>query len=103
MKEDSSNDLITIFEVNGNTSVSGYENEKGTVNLKTLETEDFTAYKTHDQQKTGNAGTTVLRTEVDGHDFQLVWEHDETENFDENMFNDNIEVLNKTAKTIKMK
>ena len=103
IKEEATNDLITVFEVNGETGVEGYENQRGTYNPQTLESENYTAYKTHDQQKTGNAGSTVLRTEVDGHDFQLVWEHDETVNFDEQMFEDNIEVLNEIAQSIKMK
>lgn len=101
MIENKTGAVIDIFEVNGNTSATGYENVIEPHISNTIETDDYTAYKTYDSDLGENSGSTILRVTVDGHDFQLVWSH--RGGFDESTFEHDVDILNQTAQSIKLK
>lgn len=99
MIENETGDVIDIFEVNGNTSATGYENVIEPHISNTIETNDYVAYKTYDVDLGG--GSTILRVTVDERDFQLVWNH--RSDFDESTFEHDVDILNQTAQSIKLK
>lgn len=100
MRENETGELITIFEVYGNTSLTGYENVVEPHISNTIETADYTAYETYDPDS-GNSKTIILRTNKEGLEFQLVW--DNHGSFDEEKFKHNVDILNQTAQSIKLK
>lgn len=100
MRENKTGDCILIFEVYGNTSATGYENVVEPHISNTIETADYTAYKTYDPDRT-NSGATILRVNKEGLEFQLVWDHNG--GFDEETFEHDVDILNQTAQSIKLK
>lgn len=100
MRENETGDCIMIFEVYGNTSATGYENVVEPHISNTIETSDYTAYETYDPDL-GNSKTTILRVNQEGLEFQLVWDHHGS--YDEETFIHEVDILNQTAQSIKLK
>ena len=100
MRENETGDLICIFEVYGNTHLTGYENFVEPHISNTIKTSDYTAYETYDPDA-GNSKTTILRTNKEGLEFQLVLDHHGS--YDEDTFRHEVDILNQTAQSIKLK
>lgn len=82
------------------TSSTGYENVAEPHISNSIETEDYTAYETYNPDL-GNSKTTILRVDKDGRDFQLVWDHHGK--YDDETFKHEVDILNQTAQSIKLK